>query len=358
MTFRIRRNSTRLPDRSKGIAVITVLLALAIAVLISSEVIMRVYMGMKRTTNQQNALQAWEYALGGEEWARQRLAVDYLEDKEQPVDHLHEDWAMPAQTLEIEGGFIEIEIYDLQARFNLNNLVDDKGQINGRQVVVFKRLLQHLGVSAVYADKAATWASYVDDPGDKYGTEEMPYRAGDTLFGSITEMHLLGDMEPDFYRRIAPYITVLPVPVKPNINTAPEALLASLVKEVTPEKLNAFIEQRKEREDGYNSGSMYINAMGVQDDEITKEDLAVSSDYFEIRVRAEYNERRSYLISTVYRDPDTGELLLLSRNKSERFTFENSVRDPVKKKDDDDSKDDKKSADNEKHNTTQGDKNE
>jgi type II secretory pathway component PulK len=128
---------------------------------------------------------------------------------------------------------------------------------------------------------------------------------------------------------------VLPAPVKPNINTASEPVLASLAQAATPEKLAAFLEQRKERKEGYPSGDAYINAMGIQDEEIEKGDLGVSSDYFEIRVRAEYNERRSYLISTVYRDPETGEIRLLSRNKSERFQFESSIRDPVKSKDDD-----------------------
>ena len=331
----------RSPVRNRGIAVITVLLALAIAVLISSEVIMRVYMGMKRSTNQLNALQAWEYALGGEEWARQRLGVDYLEDKAQLVDHFQEDWAEPAQSFEIEGGFIEIEIYDLQSRFNLNNLVDEQGKIDGKQVIIFKRLLQHLGISTVYGDMAAKWASYQEDNGSDYGSEDLPYRAGDTQFGSVTELRLLREMKIDQYERLAPYIAVLPVKVKPNINTAPDLLLGSLVKEVTTEKLNAFLEQRKEQKDGFNSGAAYINAMGVQDEEIGKENLDVRGDYFEIRVRTEYNERRSYLISTVYRDPDTGEILLLSRNKSERFQFEHSLRDPVKKKTDDEEDEDK-----------------
>jgi general secretion pathway protein K len=319
--------------RHRGIAVITVLLALAIAILISSEVIMRVYMGVKRSTNQMNALQAWEYALGGEEWARQRLGVDYLNDKQQHIDHFQEEWAMPAQTLEIEGGFIEIEIYDMQSRFNLNNLVDEQGKVNAKQLIIFKRLLQRLGISTVYADEAAKWASYSEDLGNEYGNEDRPYRAADTQFGSITEMRLLPEMPLDLYQRLAPFIAVLPALVKPNINTASEPVLASLAQAATPERLAAFLEQRKERKEGYSSGDAYINAMGIQDDEIQKGELGVSSDFFEIRVRAEYNERRSYLISTVYRDPETGEIRLLSRNKSERFQFENSIRDPAKPKD-------------------------
>ena len=319
----------------RGIAVITVLLALAIGLLISSEIIMRVYMGMKRSSNQFNALQAWEYALGGEEWARQRLGVDFLEDKGKQIDHLNEDWAMPAQTLEIEGGFIEIEIYDLQARFNLNNLVTEEGQVDSKQLNIFRRLLQQVGISAVYADKAAQWASYDDDVDSDYGTLDMPYKRGDTQFGSISELRLLREMPLDKYRDLVPYITVLPFQVKQNINTASDMVLASLTKKSTPEKIKAFLEQRQENRDGYASPETFINAMGVQDEELVKQDLAVQSEFFEIRVRTEYNGRRCYLISVVHRDPESGEIRLVSRDRSQHFRFANSVHDDPADKDQD-----------------------
>lgn len=329
--------------RAQGIAVITVLLALAIAVLISAEIIMRVYAGLKRTENSLNAQQAWQYALGGEAWARQRLMEDFKDDKEQRIDHLREEWALPAQTLPIDGGFIEIEIYDLHSRFNLNNLITEQGQIDGYQVEIFKRLLAYLGVNPVYADLAAQWASYADDTGMMYGTEELPYRAGDTHFGSVTELRLLRDMGMDEYARIAPFVSALPEYVPVNINTAPEPVLASLSRTAKPERVREFVEMRDSRKEGLSSGSEFINMMGIQDKEVGKDDLAVSSDYFEVRVRTEYNGRRAYLVSVIYRDPETGELQLLGRDRSQRFTFRNSLirdgqndADEEKNKDNDD----------------------
>lgn len=329
------------PWRQRGIAVITVLLALAIGMLISSEIIMRVYAGMKRSANQFNALQAWEYALGGEEWARQQLGIDYKEDRELRVDHLQEDWAIPAQTLEIEGGFIEIEIYDLQARFNLNNLINDSGQIDNKQVIVFKRLLQQLSIPVVYADMAARWASYADDSGGEYGTDERPYQAGDTPFASISELRLLRDMPQDLYMRLRPFVSVVPFQVQTNVNTASEPVLASLTSVATHEKINMFIEQREMQKEGYTDPSHFVNVMGVQKEEdIDRRALSVGSEYYEIRVRAEYNGRRSYLISTVYRSAETGEILLISRDRSQHFRFEQSRPDPEEESDDEDDEDD------------------
>ncbi len=330
----------------KGVAVITVLLALAIAALISSEVIMRVYAGMKRSENQMNAQQAREYALGGEAWARQRLAVDYEKDKQRQVDHFREEWAMPAQTLDIDGGFIEIEIYDMQSRFNLNNMVDDKGQIIQEKVSILARLLSRLGANASYAELAARWASYADDTNNVYGSKELPYRAGDTQFGSVSELRLLLDMDLIHYRKAAPFLSALPVADVPiNINTAPEAVLAALVKADPGDRLRAFIQQREQQEEGFQSSEMFINQVIGNGEGVKKEDLSVSSDYFEVRVRTEYNGKRAHLISTLYRDSETGEIILLSRDHSQRFSFISSRISDRKKSHASEDKDDDKDED-------------
>jgi general secretion pathway protein K len=232
----------------RGIAVITVLLALAIGVLICSEVIMRVYHGVKRSGNHFNTQQAWEYALGGEAWARQQLNEDIEKDKKTSrVDHLLEKWAVPVQKMDIEGGTIQIEIYDMQSRFNLNNLITEDGAIDPVQVNILKEMFSYLGVRPAYADMAARWASYADDTDNMYDSDKNPYRAGDTQFGSVSEMRQLKDIEMKEYRRMQPFLSALPVPVTININTAPGPVLASMTdnSEQAVERLKSFIEQRK-----------------------------------------------------------------------------------------------------------------
>lgn len=313
--------------RQRGIAVITVLLALAIAVLICSEVIMRVYNGVKRSGNHFNTEQAWEYALGGEAWARQQLAADFEKDKTtSKTDHFLEKWALPSQKMAVEGGSIEIEIYDMQARFNLNNLVDENGAIDPAQVNTFRILLSSLGVRPVYADMAARWASYANDTDDMYDSDKTPYRAADTQFGSVTEMRQLKDIEMKEYRRMQPFLSALPVPLTININTAPEPVLASFAgdDEQSVEKLKSFLEQRKQQLNGYASADAFVDIVGVQDEDIADQ-LTVSSEYFEVRVIAEYNGRKVWLISTLFRDEQTGEISLLSRDTSQRFALGNSL---------------------------------
>lgn len=274
--------TSRFP-RQRGVAVITVLLALAIAVVISSEVIMRVYAGIRRSENNFSSQQAWQYALGGEASARQVLAKDFEKDKQLKVDHLREDWAAPAQEIKIDGGSIKIEIYDMQSRFNLNNLVEEKGNIDSAQVRIFNRMLAYLGVRPVYADLAARWASYADDADEQYSTEKIAYRPGNTQFGSVSELRQMRDIELKEYQRMLPYLSVLPVPVPVNINTASEPVLAGLAgyaaggnAQPSSEKLRAFLDRRDQQKEGYQSANAFITMMGIQNDDM-EELLAVRS---------------------------------------------------------------------------------
>lgn len=310
-----------------GIAVITVLLALGIAVLICSEVLMRVYGTIKRSGNYFDNQQALEYALGGEAWARQQLAMDFEKDKASSrVDHFLEKWALPSQKMVLDGGSIEMEIYDMQARFNLNNLVDENGLIDAAQVDLFRGLITYVGVRPVYADLAARWASYADDTDNMYNSDKSPFYAGDTQFGSVSELKQLKDIEMKEYRRMQPFLSVLPVPVTININTASEPVLAAMVDNTEPMQavVKSFIEQRKQLLNGYSSPDAFIQAVGLDEDELG-ERLGVSSEYFEVRVIAEYGGKRVWLISTLFRDEQTGEISLLSRDTSQRFTFGNSL---------------------------------
>ncbi len=334
----------------KGIAVITTLLALAIAVLICSEVISRVYGSMKRSENYLNTQQAWEYALSGEAMAREVLAKDFENDQlsSTKVDSLQEKWAQPLQKLKVAGGTVTMEIYDAQSRFNLNNLIDESGAIQSSQVGVLQRLMAFLGVRTNYADMAARWASYENDTGDVYDTDKINYRAADTQFGSVSEMRLLSDFHTDEYQRLAPFLSALPLPVRININTAPAPVLLALTDgtEQSASLVQNFVAQRQQQAMGFSSteafsslldmGSGDGSAMENSGDENAGEDnpttgdtdsedadgvLSVNSEYFEVRVIAEYGKSKVWLISTLFRDEQTGEIHLLSRDTSQRFTL-------------------------------------
>jgi len=97
-----------------------VLLIVALATVTAVAMTTRQQFDIRRTANLLNSEQAYLYALGGEEWAKQILLRDAAKNK---FDHTKELWALPLPPTFISGGNLQGHIEDLQSRFNLNNLV-------------------------------------------------------------------------------------------------------------------------------------------------------------------------------------------------------------------------------------------
>jgi type II secretory pathway component PulK len=162
------------------------------------------------------------------------------------------------------------------------------------------------------------------------------------------------------YRRISPFLSALPVPVRININTAPEAILLALTdgSEQSVASVKSFVAQRQQQEGGYTSPDVFANLLDVDDsgdDETDGEDagdsedviggedaedeggadngdsgksvLGVNSEYFEVRVIAEYGKNKQWLVTTLFRDEQTGEIRLLARDMSQRFLLGEKAKD-------------------------------
>ena len=143
----------RFPSSQKGVALITALLIVALATVISVELSTRLQLDIRRTSNVIANDQATLYMMEAEYWSRRILKTD-REDND--FDHLGEDWAMEIPPLPVEGGSIQGKLSDLQACFNLNSLYQEK-KINALAQQRFKHLMQQLttppGLSPVYFNR-------------------------------------------------------------------------------------------------------------------------------------------------------------------------------------------------------------
>jgi general secretion pathway protein K len=64
------------------------------------------------------------------------------------------------------------------------------------------------------------------------------------MITSASELMAIKGFDRDIYRRLAPYITVLPVGTKLNVNTASDVVLASLSDMIDISTADSLIEQR------------------------------------------------------------------------------------------------------------------
>ena len=154
------------------------------------------------------------------------------------TDHLAEAWAQPLPPLPVDGGEVRGALEDMQGRFNLNNLVDERPQVNEAAIDAVRAAARPRRRAAALG--AASWrtGSTTDTipeipEGAEDGTylsQNPPYRAANVLVTTTTEMMALPGMTRDEFERIRPYVAALPVGTPINLCTAKAPVLAALVE--------------------------------------------------------------------------------------------------------------------------------
>jgi general secretion pathway protein K len=81
-----------------------------------------------------------------------------------------------------------------------------------------------------------------------YSDADPPYRTANSTITSTSELMAIAGFDRDTYRRLAPYITVLPQGTKLNVNTASDVVLASLSDDIDIATATSLVEQRGEAE--------------------------------------------------------------------------------------------------------------
>jgi general secretion pathway protein K len=240
------RAPVRRPQR--GVALITALLIVSLAVIISSDAVWEHEVDQRRAAAMLWGDQAFLYALGAEAWAG-RILIEDARDSDN--DHPNEIWATDLPPLPIEGGTVDGALIDLQGRFNINNLVDANGASDPEAVAQFQRLLDVLGLDRRWATLTADWLDTDIEPNFPDGAEDStymsvdpPYRAPNLPVTSVTEMMSLPEMEPEVFGILRPHIVALPRGSRININTATGPVIQSLTDGLSEGDALAIAEDR------------------------------------------------------------------------------------------------------------------
>lgn len=300
-----------------GVALISVLLIVALVVAITYQLMTRHSLVISKTQQVLSSDQAISYALGGEAYARQILFEDWNNPSTREMDTLTEAWAQPMQPFELENGFLEIYLVDLNGRFNLNSLAGPKAQQN---LTRLKLLLRNSGQDETIAD---AWKDWIDEDQEVtgFGAEdstyllrEVPYRTANQIAGDPSELRTVNGVSPELLDSIEESVCALPdTTLKVNINTATLATLSAITPALSPAKAQSLIESPREFPD-LAAVIQEVPELGQSGEVVT-----VGSEYFEIHVRAEIHDTWAELTSVVHRDPGNGHMRVIHRNFGKRF---------------------------------------
>ena len=300
-----------------GVALVSVLLVVALASALAYQMLTRHGLTIAHSDQVLRGGQAREYALAAEAFARQLLVEDWSEEDTRGADTLLEVWAEPAPPFEVEGGTVALSVVDLNARFNLNAVVGKGGPDNAERL---RRLVANLDLDPAIVDG---WLDWVDPDEDMHGTGAEDetylllapaYRAANQPAASISELYAVAAVEPSDYDALRPHVTWLPeTALRVNVNTAGYEVLRCLAPGLAEDAVEALVESEREFQEAAEVMAEHA-AFGQ-----SVAAIAVASEYFEVRVRAEVADARVELASMLHRDPTTGRVRLLARDFGQPF---------------------------------------
>lgn len=292
----------RMRIANRGVALITAMLITALASLVAANLAWDNALDVRRTMVLLNNDQAVQVALGAESWV---VGILHQDLQESDIDHLGEIWAIQLPGFPIEGGDVTGTIIDLQGRFNVNNLIDENGEVEKKSLERFRRLLQALEIDPRFAGLAADWldrdaeASFPDGAEDSIYTSILPpYRSANQSLTSASELAALEGMDRRSFRILRPHITALPGRTNVNVNTATGAVLQSLDENMSASDVEGLIAERESA--GFADIQTAFSSLVTPDVLNTLED---KTNYFQLKVVVRIDTVRVTLYSLLQRGP-------------------------------------------------------
>jgi general secretion pathway protein K len=301
------------PRRQRGIALLTAILLVALGTILAAALGYATAMSARRSQGVFAFDQSILVAEAGEAlaaYALQQSRANYPQ-----ADALGQPWSMPYGPAEVVAGItLEANLEDMQGRFNLNNLVDDNGQIDPNELQAFQNLLTILGLEPKWGPEIADWIdadslAYGPDGAEDatYLAQMPPYRAANRQITSPSELLALPGFGPVRYAQIEAFVTALPRGTKINVCTASRQVLDSLLPDNQRQYTNVdpetFAMQRAdgcfptltEYQAAFRNIAAAANTVGM---------TAVSqqSDYFRLRSIVDIGSTEFYLYSLLHRE--------------------------------------------------------
>ena len=228
---------------------------------------------------------------GALDWARLILREDA---RTGVVDHLGEPWAVPLAEARLSTflaaerttrsdddgpeAFLSGQIIDLQARYNLRNLIDGKNEVAPLEVAVLQRLCDIAGAPSGAAERIATALARAWDP-DDLTAPLAPH--------TLDQLGWLG-IEADTVARLAPHVVLLPAATPLNVNTATREVIAAVIDGLDAGSAERLVQTRQRTP--FRSVDELKAALPAEL-EVSDKRVSVSSRFFEVTGRLRLDDR-------------------------------------------------------------------
>lgn len=268
---------------------------------------------------------AW-VLVGAQDWGRLILREDWRAGGSNGTDHLAEPWAVPLQEsrlstfLAAERGvsqgddeglpevFLSGRITDMQSRLNINNLVNEKGEVQLKPRQAFTRLFGFLGLPP------SELARLIDNLG-RASQPQLEEGADAPLRPQRFDQLVWLGLSPATLRVLQPHATLLPQGSRVNLNTASAQVIAAALEDGSLAAAERLVQARAR-----SALRDLADAARLLEHEgqLSATDFSVNSSYFEIygRLRMEGSvvserslvQRNGGVVTTLWRERIPGDV--------------------------------------------------
>lgn len=322
------------PIYNRGVALITVMLIVALAAIIATQMLARLQFQVQRTTNISFNQQAYWYAIGAESFAKRVLITSF--EGEQETTHLGQMWAQGKTTFPVDFGQISGEIIDMQACLNLNAVRNEEQNPNDRTNKTparqaLEELIIALNIEGVGEFEAEYMADALNDwldddsaivsaggaEDNDYASKEFPYLPANYFLASVNELRVIEHFTVPVIEALKKHVCVIPNSNihQINVNTLttdnPELLQALLA--ISRNDAEQILAARES--EGFDNIEQFYKLPEVVKLKLTeeqKQQFVVDSEYFKLHASANFNN--SYLqLNSILQVANNNQISVISR---------------------------------------------
>lgn len=309
---------TNMKVRQRGVALITILLIVAILTAIVSRIGLSSQIWVRQVQNNTALAQADQATRAAQVWV-----AGILEQDNNSIDAVTDLWAQPLPPIPAAWGLLFGWLEDMQARFNLNNLVDTEGKHDVIAMQQFERLLQILELNPGIAQAVVDWIDADGSPAGPWGAEDVfyislntPYFAANRPFEDPAELRLVRGVDLEAWQKLEPFVSALPSGTSININTVSTEVLAAAITEW---EIGQAMHQAEQwttaiAQQPVEDMNLFVEQMsGEQETTPLPPGLVLTTNYFMAHTQLSF-DNLEYRMATLYnRDQGKAKILLHNR---------------------------------------------
>lgn len=239
-------------EKPKGSALLSALFIMTLIAIVATAMTLRMHLDIYRTRLTVDSDKRYLASQAVLFWAMDKLHdKKYTWFKRYPQGQVAD---FPKSLQNIYPGFtLNGQLFDLQAKFNLNNLSDNNA------IAKFSALLdqvlpqkssqerESLIAAVLYWISAYDLDTGQDNELSTYLKQTPPYYPSHLAFKNLSELRLVNGIDASIYQQLMPFLTTLPGKVLINVNTASKAVLYSIKPGITTEQVQEIIQARQDQ---------------------------------------------------------------------------------------------------------------